>query len=311
MDSVERTGTCTEESAPVSEKVSFVIASRNRSAELVSVIHRLLDETECPITVVDNGSEDDSVEAVRRIASRSGGRVVLIGLKSNLGAVGRNIGVAACRTPYIAFCDDDSWWDPPAPARGAAIFDRYPNTAVLAARTEVWPQRRDDPMVEELANSALGHRPDLPGPSILGFLACSAMVRKSAFEAAGGFSEILHFRGEEQLLALDLAALGWHLCYCPELKAIHQPSSQRPATAAQDARSLRNAVLTTWLRRPMRQCVDATGSLLRAAARDGEHARAAAEAMVRLPAVLAHRRTLPAGVEDALAVLERGNGRHR
>lgn len=293
------------------EKVSFVIASRNRSAELASVIARLLDETDCPITVVDNHSEDDSVKTVRRIASRAAGRVVLIGLGSNLGAVGRNIGVAACRTPYIAFCDDDSWWEPQAPARGAAIFDRHPSIAVLAARTEVWPQRREDPMVAQLANSALGRRPDLPGPSILGFLACSAMVRKSAFEAAGGFSEILHFRGEEQLLALDLAALGWQLCYCPELKAIHQPSAQRPATAAQDARSLRNAVLTTWLRRPMRHCVGATGSLLRAAARDGEHARAAAEAMARLPAVLAHRRPLPAGVEDALAVLEQQDrGRH-
>ncbi|MGV0741555.1 glycosyltransferase family 2 protein [Mycolicibacterium sp. XJ870] len=289
------------------DPVSFVIASRNRSAELTSVVTRLLDTTACPITVVDNGSDDDSVEAVRRVAARSADRVVVIGLSSNLGAVARNIGVSACRTPYIAFCDDDSWWEPDAPARGAAIFDEYPRAAVLAARTEVWPQRREDPMVAQLANSALGHRADLPGPSILGFLACSAMVRKSAFEAAGGFSGILHFRGEEQLLALDLAARGWALCYCPELTAIHQPSAHRPTTAAQDARSLRNAVLTTWLRRPVRHCLGAAGSLLRAAPRDSEHARAAAEAIVRLPAVVAHRRQLPADVEDALALLERGD----
>jgi GT2 family glycosyltransferase len=292
-------------------KMSFVIASRNREQELASVVRRLLDTTSCPIIVVDNASDDGSVETVGRIAAQSADRVVLIGLASNLGAVARNVGVAACRTPYVAFCDDDSWWEPQAPARGAAIFDRYPTTAVLAGRTEVWPQRREDPLVEQLANSPLGRREDLPGPSILGFLACSAMVRKTAFEAAGGFSAILHFRGEERLLALDLAALGWDLCFCADLTAIHQPSDQRPTTAAQDARRLRNDVLTTWLRRPPRHCARATASLLGAAVRDTDHARAAAQAVIRLPAVLTHRRRLPSAVENALAVLERGDDRDR
>ncbi|MBU8828524.1 glycosyltransferase family 2 protein [Mycolicibacterium goodii] len=290
-------------------KMSFVIASRNRAPELASVVQRLLETTPCPVIVVDNGSDDDSVAVVGRIAAKSEGRVVVIGLSVNLGAVARNVGVAASRTPYVAFCDDDSWWEPQAPALGAEIFDRYPTTAVLAGRTEVWPQRREDPLVEQLANSALGRRHDLPGPSILGFLACSAMVRKTAFEAAGGFSEILHFRGEERLLALDLAALGWDLCYCAELTAIHQPSVARPTTAAQNARSLRNDVLTTWLRRPTRHCVRATGSLLGAALRDAEHARAALEAVLRVPAVITHRKRLPSTVENALAVLERDSQR--
>lgn len=290
-------------------RMSFVIASRNRAPELASVVHRLLDTTPCPIIVVDNGSDDDSVAVVGRTAARSAGRVVVIGLSSNLGAVGRNVGVAACRTPYVAFCDDDSWWEPQALTRGTEIFDRYPNVAVLAGRTEVGPQRREDPLVEQLANSALGHRDDLPGPSILGFLACSAMVRKSAFEAVGGFSEILHFRGEERLLALDLAAHGWDLCYCAELTAIHQPSVQRPTSAAQDARSLRNDVLTTWLRRPAGHCVRAAASLLGAAVHDTEHARAAFEAVLRLPAVITHRRRLPPTVESALDILERDGQR--
>ncbi|CRZ15702.1 glycosyltransferase family 2 protein [Mycolicibacterium neworleansense] len=292
--------------ADVSDKVSFVIASRNRAEELASVVTRLLDTTDCPIIVVDNGSTDGSVTAMRNIAAQSPDRVTLLELGSNLGAVARNIGVAACRTPYVAFCDDDSWWDPDAPALGAHIFDRYPQTAVLAARTEVWPQRQEDPLVRRLAASPLGHRADLPGPSILGFLACSAMVRKSAFQAAGGFSHILHFRGEEQLLALDLAASGWELCYCPELTAVHQPSVNRPTSAAQDARSVRNDVLTTWLRRPLPHCVRASIRLLGAATRDVEHARAATEAVIRLPDVLTHRRRLPSAVEHALTVLERG-----
>jgi hypothetical protein len=130
------------------------------------------------------------------------------------------------------------------------------------------------------------------------------MVRKAAFERAGGFSDILHFRGEEMLLAVDMATLGWELCYCPALVAIHQPSQIRATTAAQDARVLRNDVLTTWLRRPAGCCLRATGALLTAALRDTEHAKAAGEAVSRLPAVLRRRRRLPSRVERRLRLLE-------
>jgi GT2 family glycosyltransferase len=291
---------------PDSSRTTFVIASRNRAAELAGVVTRLLDTTSCPIIVVDNDSQDHSVATLARLADRSADRVRIIELDTNRGAVGRNVGVAACRTPYVAFCDDDSWWTPESPAIAEGIFDRYRSVGLLAARTIVWPQRREDSMTALLAGSPLGCRPDLPGPSILGFMTCAAMVRKSAFVAVGGFSDILFFRGEEQLLAVDMAALGWDLCYCPRLVAIHQPSTVRATPAAQDARVLRNTVLTTWLRRPPRRCLTATGTLLRGALRDREHARAAAEAVLRLPAVVRERRTLPASVEQALAVLESG-----
>jgi GT2 family glycosyltransferase len=283
---------------------TFVIASRNRAYELATTVVRLLDTTTCPILVVDNDSEDESVVVMNRIAARAGGRLQVIRLSTNRGAVARNVGVAATNTPYVAFCDDDSWWMPDAAAIGADLFDRYPSLGLLAARTIVWPQRQEDPFNSVLANSPLGRRPDLPGPSILGFMSCSAMVRKRSFEAAGGFSDILHFRGEEQLLAIDLAALDWDLCYCPELIAIHQPSTARATMAVQDARALRNSVLTTWMRRPMTQCLKATGVLLWSALRDREHARGAAEAILRLPDVLNERRPLPAHVEHDLAVLE-------
>jgi glycosyltransferase involved in cell wall biosynthesis len=227
-------------------------------------------------------------------------------LDTNAGAVGRNAGVAVCRTPYVAFCDDDSWWQPDAPAIGAQLFDAYPRVGLLAARTIVLPRNEEDAFSRMLADSPLGRRPDLPGPSIMGFMTCAAMVRRGAFEAAGGFSEILHFRGEEELLAVDMAALEWELCYCPELVAMHQPSQVRATTAAQDARVMRNAVLTTWLRRPLRRCLGAAGTLLTGALRDVEHAKAAGEAVRRLPAVLSQRRSLPAHVEQALGVLESG-----
>ncbi len=108
-------------------------------------------------------------------------------------------------------------------------------------------------------------------------------MRAWAFRRVGGFSPILHFRGEETLLACDLAADGWDLCFCPELVAYHRPSQIRSASRAQRARILRNALLTA--------CLAARGAPREAAA---------------LPAALRERRRLPDAVERSLRMLESG-----
>lgn len=287
-------------------RMSFVIATRDRAEGLRQTLARLLDTTPCPITVVDNNSHDHTREVVHSFAGADprGGRVKLVALSRNRGAVARNVGVAACATPYVAFCDDDSWWAADAPRIGAELFDRHRSVAVLAAQTVVWPAGRRDPFSDVLASSPLGRRRGMPGPAVLGFQSCSAMVRASAFLAAGGFSPVLHFRGEEQLLALDLAAAGWELCYCPELIAFHQPSPVRAAPAAQKARVLRNDFLTCLMRRPADRCVSTLRLLLLAATGDCAHARAVAEALVRLPVALGRRRRLSADLEHKVRQLE-------
>jgi GT2 family glycosyltransferase len=286
-------------------RTSFVIATRDRSAELCAVLRRLLDTTGCAIVVVDNASRDDSVAAATRVADGAAGRVSVVSLTRNAGAVARNIGVAHCATPYVAFCDDDSWWEPDASKIAEAVFDEHPSVALLAGRTVMWPHGREDPLVVQFANSPLGRDPGLPGPSILGFQSCSAMVRKAAFEAAGGFSPILHFRGEEDLLAWDLAAAGWDLCFCPALVAYHQPSPTRSPSQVQQARVRRNALLTACLRRPPDRCTRAAAGLVWAAAHDGAHAKALIEAVAALPAVLRARRRLPEPVERSVRMLEK------
>lgn len=287
-------------------RTSFVIASRNRSEELAAVLQLLLDTTRSPIVLVDNASEDDSVAVAARIAAGSGQRLSVIEQSDNLGAVGRNVGVAHCATPYVAFCDDDSWWEPDAPAVAEEVFDAHPSVAVLAGRTLVWPDLREDPIVADLAGSPLGRDPALPGPSILGFQACSAIVRRLAFQAVGGFSPILHFRGEEQLLALDLAGNGWDLCFCDRLTAYHRPSARREPSTTERARVLRNTVLTAWLRRPLRRCIRSSADLARAAIRDRAHATALGEALRAVPEVVSARHRLPAAVERAVRTLETG-----
>ncbi|WHT15939.1 glycosyltransferase [Crossiella sp. CA-258035] len=280
-----------------SARTTVVIATRDRWDELRHTLHRLAElDPAPPVVVVDNGSSDGT----RQRLPAEFPQVRLIPLSGNRGATARNHGVAVARTPYVAFSDDDSWWAPGALQQAERLFDACPRLGVVSARTLVGPEQRLDPLSAELAASPLGREPGLPGVSVLGFLACAAIVRREAFLACGGFSPVLFFPGEEQLLSWDLAAAGWALCHVPELVAHHHPSRIRPPSAARRRLQARNALLTVWLRRPWPEIAAATGAQLRA----GE-LRVLLAALARLPGVLRARRRLPAEVEQRLALLQR------
>ena len=265
--------------------VTVVIATRNRWSDL----ERTIPQHEAPVILVDNGSSDGTPARVRQ---RFPG-VHVVALPRNCGALARNIGVRLATTPYVAFADDDSWWAPGALERASQMLANHPGLAVLAGSILVGEDESLDPVCDEMAHSPLPTRAGLPGPSVLGFLACGAVVRRDAFLAAGGFDEVIFFGGEEERLALDLASLGWELCYVPEVVAHHHPSPVRDPEARRRQQT-RNQVLTTVLRRPWP--VIAATTL--AALRGGPAQRAGAlAALRRAPLALLRRRVIPRHIE--------------
>jgi GT2 family glycosyltransferase len=287
----------------MSGRVTVVIATRNRRAQLARTLRRLGELSPAPpVIVVDNGSDDGTAQAVRE---RFPG-VRLLALRRNLGAAARNLGVWAARMPYVAFSDDDSWWAPGALERAAAALDRHPRLALVAARTLVGPEERTDPVSALMAASPLPTTGDAPGPPVLGFVACSAVLRREAFLQAGGFSPLLFHIGEEGLLAYDLAAAGWQLCYLDEVVAHHHPSPDRPDPRRRVSRELRNDLLTACMRRPVGVAARAAGALARASLRDPAARAALAGFLARLPAALRHRARLPAELERQVRLLEDG-----
>ncbi|WP_024876015.1 glycosyltransferase family 2 protein [Saccharomonospora piscinae] len=274
-------------------RTTVVIATRDRADDLARTLtHLRALRPAPPVIVVDNGSADDTASRVRDGFPG----VRLIRLPENVGMAARNLGVEAADTPYIAFNDDDSWWAQGALPQGEVLFDAYPRLGLLAATTLVGPQERRDPVCALMADSPLGTAPDLPGPRVLGFLACSAVVRRSAFLDAGGFHPLLYFGAEERLLAYDLAARGWELCYVDRVRAHHHPSANRPSASWRRRIERRNNALITWMRRPLGDCLRASGGLLR-------DPLAAAGALRRLPSALSSRRPLPRDVERRIREL--------
>jgi GT2 family glycosyltransferase len=288
----------------VSGDVTVVIATRDRRQELTCTLRHLHELTPTPpIVVVDNGSTDGTAHAVREQFPG----VVALALRRNYGAPARNLGVLAARTPYVAFSDDDSWWAPGALQRATAALDSHPRLGLVAACTLVGPTERPDPVNPLMAASPLPRPPDAPGPSVLGFLACSAVLRRQAFCEVGGFSSLLFFVGEERLLCYDLATAGWERAYLDDVVAHHHPSAHRPDPQRRRVAELRNALLTAVLRRPRPVAIAAAAALARDSGRDAAARSALRQAMVRLPAALLRRAPLPAAVEEQVRRLEDGS----
>ena len=279
--------------------VSVVIATRNRGPELLGTLARLRALPERPpVVVVDNGSTDGTAELVR--AGHPG--VQVVGLRRNLGGAARTVGARLVDSPYVAFSDDDSWWAPGALRRAVELLERHPRLAVLAARVLVGPEERLDPVCAEMAHSPLPPAPDLPGPSVLGFIACGAVVRRAAFLEAGGFDIRLGVGGEEELLAVDLAARGWGLAYVEEVVAYHHPSPSRDPSGRRRVQ-VRNALWSTWLRRPLGGAARQTAHLTALALHQPGARSGILLALLGLPWVLRERRPVHPELEAALRTL--------
>lgn len=274
------------------DRVSVVILTHNRVDEVARTVEhvRALPER-LPIVVVDNASTDHTPALLKERFPE----IEIIMLSRNLGAAGRNAGVHAVTTPYVAFCDDDTWWAPGSLARAALLLDAYPRVAVLSARVLVGPDQREDPACAAMAASPLPSV-GLPGRSILGFLAGASVMRKSSFLSVGGYEPRLFLGGEEVLLALDLATHGWALVYAEALTVHHHPSPYRDAAGRRQLLA-RNALWIAWLRRPFLSAIRETLRVLGGARAEGALGACCVEAVRGLPWVLRNRRVVSAEIE--------------
>jgi GT2 family glycosyltransferase len=280
-------------------RMTVVLITRNRRGELLRTLDRMTSLPERPpIIVVDNASSDRSAEAAGRYPG-----VRVIKARQNLGAVARNFGVRQASTPYVAFCDDDTWWAPGALAKAADLLDGCPRLASVTGRILVEPGGAEDPLTPELRDSPIPAPAWLPGPALLSIMAGASMLRVSAFEEVAGFSPRLWLGGEEELLGIDLATAGWWMSWAADVTVHHAASTVRDPRQRR-ALGIRNTLWTAWLRRPAGGALRRTVAVLSSAPRDGVSAAAVAKAIAGLPWVVRERRVIPGHVESWLRLLE-------
>lgn len=239
----------------------MIIVNYNTRSDLQTCLQALEPEA-AAVIVVDNASTDGSPAMVR--ARFPWARLQANEDNRGYGA-GANDGLALCETPYALVLNSDTRPLPGALAALADYLDRRPQVGMAGPRL-LNPDRTLQPscfhypspgitLLQEIRVARLAaripylrerylpawpHDRSRPVPWVLG---AALAIRRSAFEAVGGFDEGFFMYFEEVDLCYRLVRAGWEVHFTPEAEVIHSGAAstrqQRAAMAAQLYRSLR------------------------------------------------------------------------
>lgn len=196
--------------------VSICIAHHNRPRDLVQAVGSALAQSHprCEILVVDDGSTDPAVPPVLdRLEREHGGRLRVIRQDNRYLGAARNRAAAEARGEYLLFLDDDNLARPEEVATFVAAARRT-GADILTCVTEVF--EGDDPPAPGAAPAAVWL--PLGGAVAAGFYNnvfgdANALVRRSAFQDLGGFTEE-HGLGHEDWEFFAKAALAGYRVEC-------------------------------------------------------------------------------------------------
>ena len=169
--------------------VSVVVPTRNRSALLPMTLRSVQRQTdvELEIIVVDDASNDDTADVV---ATFDDPRVRPIRNTTRTGPnAARNRGAREARGDWLAFVDDDDLWAPDKLARQVSVATEHGFAWVYAGAVNVDGHLRiihgvpaPDPAT---VAAALSRSNPIPAG------ASNVVIRRSVFDAVGGFNEDL------------------------------------------------------------------------------------------------------------------------
>jgi len=214
--------------------VSVVVVNRNRRRELAACLRSLQRQSVAhELVVVDNASDDGSVEMVEREFPHA--RVLKLGV--NTGAArGRNLGVRAASGEFIAFIDSDAVAHPAWLEELLRAMRSEPEAAVCGSKV-VWDSTvvhaggRFTP-VGAGVDVALGERDsEAVSRRCYSAFACwaGAMVRRSAYESLGGLDEWFFVYHEEPDFCYRAWIAGWKVLYVPTSVVYHPlPAGSSP-----------------------------------------------------------------------------------
>lgn len=211
-------------------KVTLIVVNWNRRRLLRACLTSARAQTSPAdqLIVVDNGSNDGSVEMVRSDFPEAS----LICNTENRGfCAANNQGIAAARGELIALLNNDAEADAHWLAALKRVFTEQPSAGMAASKILVFedPRRIDkvghliypDGQNRGRGTGALDEGQFDRVEEVLWPDGCAAMYRKSMLDHIGGFDEDFFAYGDDAELGLRARIAGWKCVYTPHAVVRH------------------------------------------------------------------------------------------
>jgi glycosyltransferase involved in cell wall biosynthesis len=173
-------------------KVSVIIPTRNRIGPLQDAVRSVLAQQVPPseIVVVDDASDEDVPGCLAPLFEREPVRLVYVRQPEPRGAcAARNRGVQAAQGDILMFLDDDDTWEPEKIARQLEIFGAHADVGLVYTGRLLVADADRSRVIGLVTPKARGRLyPAILYGNLIGTTS-SVALRRSLFEAAGGFDE--------------------------------------------------------------------------------------------------------------------------
>jgi glycosyltransferase involved in cell wall biosynthesis len=158
------------------------------------------------VIVIDDGSEDDTVERLNIFRPAHFG-LQCISQENSGPAAARNAGIRAASAPIVIFIDDDCR---PHPAWAEGLVECLETSDPSVAGCGGLTVRLQDGLVSRYVDRIGVLCPQVDRGKVLYVITCNAAFRRSALTAVGGFCEdFTQAGGEDPDLCMRIAELGF------------------------------------------------------------------------------------------------------
>jgi len=213
-----------------SHLISIIIPNRNGVSCLEGCLRSLHRQAyrHTELLIVDNASDDESLEVIRRIAPQA----VVLQQARNLGFAGAvNAGLRVARGDWIAVLNNDTEVAPDWLSECMAAAERHPDAGFLACHILDFRRRnRVYSAGDCFLRAGIGYRrgQDLADnedyqqdEEVFSACGCAALYRRDIFEQAGGYEERFFAYLEDIDLGLRLQASGCRGYYVSRARVYH------------------------------------------------------------------------------------------
>jgi GT2 family glycosyltransferase len=214
--------------------VSVVVVSYDSTPDaLAPTIASLLEQTFAPTQILCVDQSPDG--RLERLARNGPPTVEVISFRQNIGyAAACNVAVARATGEYVLFINPDAEADPGCIEQLVAAL-RWHSDAAIAGAQVLLPDRRSvnaGDNVLHLTGLSWAGRYGLPiedGPPRSAAVVSGAalMVRRTAFDDLGGFTDGFFMYYDDVDLAWRARLAGWEVLFCPRARVAHDYEFQK------------------------------------------------------------------------------------